>query len=80
MDVSKKTSDGFIRDRFDGVVILRDFAKYKQTTLPRDVYNNSPHAGGVVSGVRRMNEVKPRRTRIVPGWVTVFGRLCHLGM
>ena len=28
--------------------------------------------GVVVSGVRRMNEVNARRTRLVPGWVTVF--------
>jgi len=34
----------------------------------------------VVSGVRRMNEVNARRARLVPGWVTVFGRVCHLGM
>jgi len=36
----------------------------------------------VVSGVRRMNEVNARRTRLVglPGWVTVFGRVYHLGM
>ena len=36
----------------------------------------------VVSGVRRMNEVDARRARLVPGWVTVFGRvgLYHLGM
>jgi len=27
----------------------------------------------VVSGVRRMNEVNPRRARLVLGWVTVFG-------
>jgi len=29
----------------------------------------------VVSGVRRMNEVNARRARLVPGWVTVFGRV-----
>jgi len=34
----------------------------------------------VVSGVRRMNEVNARRARLVPGWVTVFGRVYHLGM
>jgi len=33
----------------------------------------------VVSGVRRMNEVNARRARLVPGWVTVFGRVYHLG-
>jgi len=35
--------------------------------------------GGVVSGVRRMNEVNARRARLGPGWVTVFGRVYHLG-
>jgi len=32
----------------------------------------------VVSGVRRMNEVNARQARLVPGWVTVFGRVFHL--
>jgi len=36
--------------------------------------------GVVVSGVSRMNEVNARRARLVPGWVTVFGRVYHLGM
>jgi len=36
--------------------------------------------GIVVSGVRRMNEVNARRARLVPGWVTVFGPVYHLGM
>ena len=37
--------------------------------------------GVVVSGVRRMNEVNPRLGRLVPGWVTVFGRVYNrLGM
>ena len=31
-------------------------------------------------GVRRMNEVNARRARLVPGWVTVFGRVYHLGV
>jgi len=34
----------------------------------------------VVSGVRRMNEVNARRARLLPGWVTVFGQVYHLGM
>jgi len=34
----------------------------------------------VVSGVRRMNEVNALRARLVPGWVTVFGRVYYLGM
>jgi len=36
--------------------------------------------GVVVSGVRRMNEVNARRARLVPGRVTVFGRVYHLSM
>jgi len=36
--------------------------------------------GVVVSGVRRMNEVNPRRARLVLGRVTVFGRLYRLRM
>jgi len=36
--------------------------------------------GVVVSGVRRMKEVNPRRARLVLGWVTVLGRLHRLGM
>jgi len=36
--------------------------------------------GGVVSSVRRMNQVNPRRARLVLGWVTIFWRVFHLGM
>jgi len=36
--------------------------------------------GIVVSGVRCMNEVNARRARLVPGWVTVFEWVYHLGM
>ena len=36
--------------------------------------------GVVVSRVRRMDEVNARRARLVPGWVTVFGRVYQLGM
>jgi len=36
--------------------------------------------GVVVSGVRRVNEVNARRARLVPGWVTLFGRVYNLGM
>jgi len=32
------------------------------------------------SVVRRMNEVALRWARLVLGWVTVFGRVYHLGM
>jgi len=43
-------------------------------------YDTGRRRGAVVSGVRRMNEVNARRARLVPGWVTVFGRVYHLGM
>jgi len=36
--------------------------------------------GVVVSGVRRMNKVYVRWAWLVLGWVTVFGRVYHLGM
>jgi len=36
--------------------------------------------GAVVSGVRRMNEVNARRARLLPQWVTDFGRVYNLGM
>jgi len=35
--------------------------------------------GAVVSRVSRMNKVNARRARLVFGWVTVFGRVYHLG-
>ena len=42
--------------------------------------SQKPRRGVAVIGVRRMNEVNARRARLVPGWVTVFGRVYHLGM
>jgi len=46
-----------------------------------DVYKHIGwRRGVVVSGVRRTNEVNPRRARLVPRWVTVLGRVHHLGM
>ena len=36
--------------------------------------------GVVVSGVSCMNEVNAHRVRLVPGWMTIFGRVYHLGM
>jgi len=49
-------------------------------TRPAHGSDQSWRRGAVVSGVRRMNEVNARRARLVPGWVTVFGRVYHLGM
>jgi len=54
------------------------------TALPRLtlvlVRKTDSTCGVVVSGVRRMNAVNARRARLVPGRVTVFGRVYHLGM
>ena len=47
-------------------------------TRPRS--STSWRRGIVVSGVRHMNEVNPRRAWLVLGWVTVFGRVYHPGM
>jgi len=53
-----------------------------QTDTPRGSTKLLCHwrRGVVVSGVRRMNEVNTRRARLLPVWVTVFGRVYHLGM
>ena len=48
--------------------------------VPFSAYGWRRGIGVVVSGVRRMNEVNARRARLVLGWVTVFGRVYHLGM
>ena len=39
------------------------------------LFNLGWRRGVAVSGVRRMNDVNPRRARFVLGWVTVFGRV-----
>jgi len=49
-------------------------------TLPLDPTDPGWRRGVVVSGVRRMNEVYARRARLLFGRVTVFGRVCHIGM
>jgi len=51
-------------------------------------YHLPPPGLYLVGGMRRstvravphMNEVNARWARLVPGWVTVFGRVYHLGM
>jgi len=48
-------------------------AYYSQTS-------RNGYSGVVDSGVRRMSEVNARRPRLVPGWMTVFGRVYHLSM
>ena len=58
----------------------RDPAPHTTRSVPTHNYIISWRRGVVVSGVRRMNEVNARRARLVPGWVTVFGRVFQLGM
>ena len=48
---------------------------YRRTREGGGVGLYLPTRGVVVSGVRRMNEVNARPTRLVPGRVTVFGRV-----
>jgi len=36
--------------------------------------------GTLVSSARCMNKLNPHQARLVPRWVTVFGRVYHLGM
>jgi len=42
--------------------------------------NTGWRRGVVVSGVGLINEVNRHRARLVLGWVTVRGRVNHLGM
>jgi len=41
------------------------------------IWNSLPNS---VVDASTMNEVNAHRARLVPGWVTVFGRVYHLGM
>jgi len=66
--------------------MMKEFVGNKSSSKPLIDRNEAKpmlfvwRRGVVVSGVRRMNEVNPRRARLVPGWVTVFGRVYDLGM
>ena len=55
-----------------------DCCSRRRSTSDRLRYHVGWRCGVVVSGVRRMNEVNARRARLVPGWVTVCGRVYHL--
>ena len=54
---------------------LADVGGLKALSLSVLSSRHSWRRGVVVSGVRRMNEVNARRARLLPGWVTVFGRV-----
>jgi len=67
---------------FSAVIRANHSATVACTWCTYTSYTNRWRRGVVVSGVRRMNEVRPnaRRALLVPGWVTVFGQVYHLGM
>jgi len=69
-------------DRYSVTLRVTIVASVVNLVRPTTVATYSPgwRRGVVVSGVRRMNEVSARRARLVLGWVTVFGRVYHLGM
>jgi len=57
--------------------VLRGWVYMTKSSGPR---TETWRRGVVGSGVRRMNEVNARRARLLPGRVTVFGRVYHLGI
>ena len=63
-------SPASVRPSFDSSLSLR-CRRAVRCTKPRPGWRR----GVVASGVGRMNEVNARRARLVPGWVTVFGRV-----
>jgi len=66
---------------YDIAVILSMFVPLEVNLFTSFSYfYNSWWRDIVASVVRRMNEVALRRTRLVLGWVTVFGRIYHHGM
>jgi len=63
------------------IFILMGEGNFKVPLLQLAICSRSGwRRGVVVSGVRRMNGVNVRWARLVLGWVTVFGRVYHLGM
>ena len=58
-------------------------ATVSRIVMPMHITIPSPTwlvAWRMVTSLRRMNEVNPRRTQLVPGWVTVFGRAYHISV
>ena len=71
----------------DGTILPQDYLKFIVRSTDdsdlqqcKEILRFGWRRGVVVSGVRRMNDVNARRARLLPGWVTVFGRVYHLGM
>ena len=59
---------------------VRQQVVQQQRRCTTHIVVSTTHTGVVVSGVRRMNKVNARRARLLPGWVTVFGWVHHLGV
>jgi len=71
----------FIFCKNDNVLYFRVCPYFNLNQVVVYVYTRTCWRRGiVVSGVRHINEVNPRRARLVLGWVTVFGRAYHLSM
>ena len=60
-------------------VKLFAYGSANANAIPNPIHDRWRH-GLVVSGVRRMNEINAHWDTLVPGWVTVFGRVYYLGM
>jgi len=56
------------------------FPSFRNATQPQRSATPQPSVGGLVYYVvGQINEVTLRQTRLVLGWVTVYGRVNHLG-
>jgi len=71
------------RHRNESFVMLTGGAGPAPVIAPSPSRSLTHQVGGVAqrsAAFGRMNEVNARRARLVPGWVTVFGRLYRLGV
>ena len=71
------------RHRNESFVMLSGGAGPAPVIAPSPSRSLTHQVGGVAqrsAAFGRMNEVNARRARLVPGWVTVFGRVYHLGV
>jgi len=67
---------------YTGIFESYDAKFFNRQRLPDAIPGLSAPLGGVALWLAAfgMNEVNARRARLVLGWVTVFGRVYHLGM
>ena len=67
-------------DDIDVKVISQTQTLPAWTTATQRHCRVSTYSIACIRRVRRMNRVNERWARLVLGWVTVFGRVYHLGM